>query len=865
MAVITKYHRGGDQNGSMAMAIAMIISMTSSGVVAGLSPQASQAAASALAALVGWAAGVPRFLAGQGTQNSNSVIKTTTVTPEKPFLVQTQDFNYRVNESLVQNAANYTYVTPAGNYTFPETSPMEMSYVSLFGNRTALSAFHVEEQSLLTEGAENLLLANQTTLEDSAEQWLGPTDQGTLACTYDFAGSPETTSCTFTEAQGITANFNIVWATSGDFLNTGYGAPTISTNGTSGLTTAGNFSSVYLGERPNSTTWERSLFLSWADTGVEAQVSYWPLGLVAMNGQLQHGVMVMFPANLATVDPSLYQSDYGSQSRSCAFSSNVTRWDTLVYAGDFYDVTPTDTYSTVFGVIGYDNSSITYGSTKYSTNSEIATAVAYSSGPDTITTPGSGGASTDDSGQVWCYELKYTGFRDDFRTSATYSYNSGTSSGPIATSSFTPTTNDFVLSYMDYGLACGRGSAYATGGWSGSSATAWLYHDGAANVCGTGNDYYVVASAVYANAWSGGSTTASMSVCGPSSTGACSATETVATFPIQGIVPFTATLDLIGSPQTITISGDGRPIPTFVGNGTQSDDIRGNAGGTVTLTLPTGYVWDMTGNATLSVPICSGGGTCSSASATYKPILDYVYTVQLTNSQSSATPATFQQAVQIPVSTLGISSYLASDIGNVVFCADFACATPLYAWIQNCQVSTCPTSSTWVNTWVKLTSAIPANSYTDIYMALLPTTTDFNSYWGEAPQLSSTYGANDNGAKVFNNYADFQGTALNEVKWGHSIDNSASLTVDNGITLKAPENGGDIAIVSHPTFSAPSIVDAYMLAPNFPNDGETVKIDVAQTLGTVANGTAWGARQRLRHTVQNVCERWRHKKRKHRP
>jgi len=219
MAGITKYSKESNQNGRMVTAIVMIMSMTSSGVVAGLSAQASQVAASALATAVRWAASVPHFLAGQGAHDSNSVITTTTVTPEKPFLVQTQDFNFRVNEQLVLNAVNYTYVTPGGNYTFSKTSPMEMSYVSLFGNRTALSVFHVEEQLLLTEGSEKVLLANKTTFQDSAQQLLGQAAQGTLTCTYSFASAPEKTACAFTEAAGVTANFNIVWATSGDYID----------------------------------------------------------------------------------------------------------------------------------------------------------------------------------------------------------------------------------------------------------------------------------------------------------------------------------------------------------------------------------------------------------------------------------------------------------------------------------------------------------------------------------------------------------------------------------------------------------------------------------------------------------------------
>ena len=103
------------------------------------------------------------------------------------------------------------------------------------------------------------------------------------------------------------------------------------------------------------------------------------------------------------------------------------------------------------------------------------------------------------------------------------------------------------------------------------------------------------------------------------------------------------------------------------------------------------------------------------------------------------------------------SAYEATNLGNVRFCADTVCNTPfLDAWLESCS-STCSSAgsaSTSATAWVKLTSAIAANGGTlTIYMVFKSTSTQFDgNYWGEAPQLSSTYAQYDNGANVFAAY-----------------------------------------------------------------------------------------------------------------
>jgi len=188
--------------------------------------------------------------------------------------------------------------------------------------------------------------------------------------------------------------------------------------------------------------------------------------------------------------------------------------------------------------------------------------------------------------------------------------------------------------------------------------------------------------------------------------------------------------------------------------------------------------------------------------------LSYV-PVTLTNNQGSATPTTFQQKVTWNPSTY--STYEASDLGNIRFCADTACATTLFAWLESC-TSSCTTSATSASAWVKLTSAIPGSGGTKtIYMVFQATSIDFDTnYWGEAPNLSGTYGHFDNGANVFNFYDNFAGTTLSN-KWTAVKSSGGSVTVSNGATFTTAGTT-DYAFVDSATQAYPQVAESYMVS-----------------------------------------------------
>jgi len=163
-------------------------------------------------------------------------------------------------------------------------------------------------------------------------------------------------------------------------------------------------------------------------------------------------------------------------------------------------------------------------------------------------------------------------------------------------------------------------------------------------------------------------------------------------------------------------------------------------------------------------------------------IIDYAPVV-ITNNQSSATAAPFQQ--EIVVNSNDFSSYEASNLQNVEFFNSNGQIIPSWLELGN---------STYGSTvyWLKLSSGIPASSSEIVYIGFASTSTNlFNSNnVGEAPTLSSTYGEYDDGPNVFNYYTNFNGTSLpNSFE---AYNEPSYISVDNGVTLS--QDSGNPAI-----------------------------------------------------------------------
>jgi len=167
--------------------------------------------------------------------------------------------------------------------------------------------------------------------------------------------------------------------------------------------------------------------------------------------------------------------------------------------------------------------------------------------------------------------------------------------------------------------------------------------------------------------------------------------------------------------------------------------------------------------------------------------------VTINNTQASATPAPFDQFINISLqqveNALGttVGSYLWSQAEshgflNVIF-VNTSSGEPLYAWVQNF-------TSNWVAVWVKLPNGVPARGAVNI--ALEFTNASQYPYTGLAPYLTSTYGQYDNGQYVFPVYYNFSGTSLPQglaftvlsspsgASGSYSVNNSLNITNING-------------------------------------------------------------------------------------
>ncbi len=232
-------------------------------------------------------------------------------------------------------------------------------------------------------------------------------------------------------------------------------------------------------------------------------------------------------------------------------------------------------------------------------------------------------------------------------------------------------------------------------------------------------------------------------------------------------------------------------------------------GGTGSYTISmgsTGYLWSpqFTSATTISAGkwVVDLWGALSVSALNDLPIT-------ITNSQTSSTPNPFQQKITWNPSTY--SSYEASDLGNIRFYSDSSCNTPLYAWLESCTPSLSNTATS-ATAWVRLTSPISSGGGTlTIYMAFLPTSTTYDgNYWGDSPNLSTTYGQYDNGANVFNFYDDFKGTSLN-AKWTQILGSSgASITVNNGLTVTTTSTASNAyGFVISATQTYPQVAETY--------------------------------------------------------
>ena len=158
--------------------------------------------------------------------------------------------------------------------------------------------------------------------------------------------------------------------------------------------------------------------------------------------------------------------------------------------------------------------------------------------------------------------------------------------------------------------------------------------------------------------------------------------------------------------------------------------------------------------------------------------------ISIQNTQSTALTANTQ--VMLTFNALNYSSYLASNLQNIVL-YNISSGKTAPAWIEgnysNENNANSLNKAANVIIWLKLPEALGAST-TDTNWAIGVGSTSTNYYGnvisqiGIAPQLTSTYGEYDNGWNVFNEYWNFNGTSLPS-----TLNADGSVTINDGLIM----------------------------------------------------------------------------------
>ncbi len=194
-----------------------------------------------------------------------------------------------------------------------------------------------------------------------------------------------------------------------------------------------------------------------------------------------------------------------------------------------------------------------------------------------------------------------------------------------------------------------------------------------------------------------------------------------------------------------------------------------------------------------------GGGSVLTSNG-----ISYV-ALTITNTQSSPTPAPFQQKLEIDSAAYSGANEINSGWSNVEFTSGAPAGsggTALQAWIENNPSN----AASDTRVWLYLPNGIPASSSMTVYMNFMPTNVLSNSGpTGEAPQLScpnpsntigcgATYGQYDNGINIFpSGYQNFAGGPGFPLGWSAAAagyPSPYSVSIDNGLRFTSTGPGG---------------------------------------------------------------------------
>ncbi len=228
----------------------------------------------------------------------------------------------------------------------------------------------------------------------------------------------------------------------------------------------------------------------------------------------------------------------------------------------------------------------------------------------------------------------------------------------------------------------------------------------------------------------------------------------------------------------------------------------------------------------------AGAVTVPTSITSYLPI-----TIQ--NAQTYAFPSNAQ--VPISFNALAYQSYESNSLNNTEFF--FANGTIIPSWLEGNTLNENNAANTLYKSanvlfWLRI---YPSNSFfcascsNTIYLGFASKTTSMlsSTITGEAPQLSSSYGAYDDGANVFALYDDFTGTALN-ARWTEWDSSAGTLAVSNSLSLTATSTSHAFGVyVSYTPTTNGIVTETYLTATN-----PTAGYRLFEGYGTLSSSTA---------------------------
>jgi hypothetical protein len=582
-----------------------------------------------------------------------------------PKLVQTNDYDYAIATHEVTSASSYTYVTPAGNYSFSIALPWEVSYTSLWGNTTSFSAYGVREHDHFVVPSTSVVTLGASQFGINTTE--GIVAEGYLYCLYNFGATPETTSCSYSQVKGNTSQFSIVWITVGDYVRAG--ASTYQTSTQSANFTLGSYREVEMGSSTSS-NWSKYLNVDWSDFG-NASVYYGKLGFPSSIYGYRYGIMVMFPIGASNIDPTLVQSGgSGTAVGYCGFPSDVTAGDLLIVDGTYMENFAESVSSDTEGLTWQQENNL-YGA---SHSQSVFWAVATSTHAETVNLGGHSYAWF----AIQCEEFSGVASTIVDKYSTGTGSASGTYTGSVT--SYTPAYGDFVFVNID---------GTSTGGSCSTAFTAGSGYTIALQACNqyTNGSSYPTGDEFISSA--GGTSTTSPINSGYGATGVWG--EISLAFLTYVSQPIKATASGV-STGTISVSGCGASPSTFPGDGA-AHDISASPLCSLTLTAPSGDVWS--GTRTTTTETTCSSATCPQDNLTYEHVTQPITAtlsglgsnVDISVSGCDASPTTFPGNASL------------QDVTAIASCnLTLGLSTPGYVWqttgdnstsVPTCDMATC--------------------------------------------------------------------------------------------------------------------------------------------------------------------------------